>query len=90
MANATDKPALCEAEPPHALDWLTDEFAYCPGCDLLYVRQPGVLVWVHDVWMGRLADALIQARLEIELLRQGLTMKEADAWGEGIVEDVTA
>jgi len=54
-----NRPELCEnADEPHALNWLTPDFAVCPGCDLLYARQPGVLVWVYDPWAGTLATAL--------------------------------
>jgi hypothetical protein len=57
------RPEFCENEDePHALNWLTPDFAFCPGCDLLYARQPGVLVWVYDPWAIALATALAGAQ----------------------------
>ncbi len=66
------RPALCEnAEDPHALYWMTPDFAYCPGCDLLYTRQPGVLVWVYDPWACALATELARAQAALAAAELG-------------------
>jgi hypothetical protein len=69
--------ALCDAidtpDGPHTLNWITDDFAYCAGCDLLYTRQPGIIVWVYDPWAGRLADALMAAQVDLAAERLGYT-----------------
>lgn len=57
------RPFCCNsADEPHTLNWVTPDFALCPGCDLLYTRQPGVLVWVYDPWAVALATALAAAQ----------------------------
>lgn len=68
------RPELCEhEEDPHALNWLTDDFAYCPGCDLLYTKQPGVMVWIYDPYACRLADAVMAAKTRELAASLGLT-----------------
>jgi hypothetical protein len=69
------RPALCEGAggEPHPLQWLDGGFALCHGCGLLYASQPGVLVWVYDVWSCRLADCLAAAQLERDMARLGLS-----------------
>ena len=64
------RPDFCENEDePHALNWVADNFAICPGCNMLFARQPGVLVWVYDKWACALAD---------ELARHQTTLAAAD------------
>ena len=58
-------------EGAHTLNWINGDFAYCPGCDLLFTRQPGILVWVYDPWACRLATALLAAQAESQAVRLG-------------------
>jgi hypothetical protein len=64
------------ADEPHTLTWLTKDFAHCPGCNLLYTQQPGVLVWVYDPWAVALADALAQSQAREEAARLGYSPDE--------------
>lgn len=76
------RPGSCGSEfdgGPHALDWLADDFAYCPGCDLLYARQPGTLVWVYDPWAIRLATALAALRADAAAAAAGLSPADVAA-----------
>jgi hypothetical protein len=73
-APAAAAPEWCESpDGPHPLDWLTPDFAYCHGCQALYCRQPGTLVWVFDPWAVRLAEALAAARGRLAEYAAGLT-----------------
>lgn len=81
------RPELCEYDDePHTLDWLTDDFAYCAGCDLLYTRQPGVLVWIYDPWACRLAEALMRARAQATAAELGLPKDFASALPDDLRE----
>ena len=75
--------ALGEDEEAHPLDWLTEEFAWCPVCEMLFVQQPGTLVWVYDAWSVRLAREVVRLKGQLEMQRLGLTAAQLEGMEVG-------